>query len=114
VLVVDDHPGFRVLARRLLEDAGYTVVGEASTGAEAVHQVEQLKPDVVLLDIQLPDLDGFGVATLLNSRPAPPTIVLISSRDIVDYEPRMNECGAIGFIAKADLSRLSLRTLLGR
>jgi DNA-binding NarL/FixJ family response regulator len=112
VLVVDDHYGFRQLARQLLEEIGYRVVGEAATGSEALEEARRLKPDVVLLDVQLPDLDGFTIATALTSAPAPPAVLLVSSRDAVDYGSRPASCGAVGFIAKADLSAESLTSLL--
>jgi DNA-binding NarL/FixJ family response regulator len=112
VLIVDDHAGFRGVARRLLQEIGRQVVGEAGTGAEALSEARRLKPDLVLLDIQLPDLDGLAVAASLRAEPEPPAVVLVSSRDATDYGPRLYGCGALGFIAKADLSAQSLMTLL--
>ncbi len=112
VLIVDDHVGFRRVARRLLQDIGRQVVGEAGTGAEALSKARRLKPDLVLLDIQLPDIDGLAVAATLSSEPEPPAVVLVSSRDASDYGPRIDGCGALGFIAKADLSAKSLTALL--
>src|SRR5260370_1647314 len=113
VLIVDDHVGFRRLARRLLQAIGHEVVGEAGTGEEALSESRRLKPDLVLLDIQLPDLDGLAVAESLSSEPEPPTVVLISSRDAADYGPRLDDCRALGFIAHAHLSAESLVALLG-
>ena len=81
VLIVDDHGDFRAAARELLEADGYEVIGEAADGAGALHKVDELRPAIVLLDIQLPDSDGFEVAARLASRPSPPIVVLISSRD---------------------------------
>ena len=112
VLIVDDHIGFRRLARLLLEQIGRVVVGEAGTGAEALSKARRLKPDLVLLDIQLPDLDGLAVAASLTSGAEPPGVVLVSSRDATDYGPLLDGCGALGFIAKADLSVESLTALL--
>lgn len=112
VLIVDDHVGFRRLARLLVEEMGHVVVGEAGTGAEALSEARRLKPDLVLLDVQLPDIDGLVVAKSLNSEPLPPAVVLVSSRDATDYGPRLDGCGALGFIAKADLSAESLTALL--
>jgi len=112
VLIVDDHAGFRGVARRLLQEIGRQVVGEAGTGAEALRETRRLKPDLVLLDIQLPDVDGLAVAASLNAEPDPPAVVLVSSRDAGDYGPRLLGCGALGFIAKADLSAESLMALL--
>ncbi len=113
VLVVDDHTAFRRLAGRLLEEIGREVVGEAGSGKEALSESRRLKPDLVLLDIQLPDLDGFAVATTLSSEPEPPAVLLVSSREARDYGPRLHSCGALGFITKAELSAESLKALLG-
>ena len=112
VLIVDDHQNFRELARRLVEAVGLDVVGEASSGAQALLEERRLRPDIVLLDIQLPDLDGFAVASSLRSVPAAPTVVLVSTRDASDYGPRVSESGALGFISKAELSAGSLVALL--
>ena len=112
VLIVDDHAGFRGVARRLLQDIGREVVGEAGTGAKALSEARRLKPDLVLLDVQLPDIDGLAVAATLSAEPHPPAVVLVSSRDATDYGPRLDGCGALGFIAKADLSAESLTALL--
>jgi DNA-binding NarL/FixJ family response regulator len=112
VLIVDDHQNFRQLARRLVEEVGLDVVGEASSAAQALVEERRLRPDIVLLDIQLPDLDGFTVASSLSSLPAPPTIVLVSTREASDYGPRVSESGALGFISKAELSAASLVALL--
>lgn len=111
-LIVDDYLPFRRLASRLLQEIGREVVGEAGTGAEALSESRRLKPDLVLLDIQLPDLDGLAVAASLSMQPEPPAVVLVSSRDAADYGPRLDGCGALGFIAKADLSAESLAALL--
>jgi DNA-binding NarL/FixJ family response regulator len=112
VLVVDDHPSFRASARKLLESEGYEVVGEAADGAEALEAAARLQPDVVLLDIQLPDLDGFRVAKRLGHLASPPEVILTSSRDSVDYGSCVEECGARGFVPKAELSGAVLTTLL--
>ena len=87
VLIVDDHDGFRASARALLEAEGFAVVGEAADGIGALAAVERLRPDVVLLDVQLPDLDGFAVAERLAAAPDPPRVVLISSRDARRVRP---------------------------
>jgi DNA-binding NarL/FixJ family response regulator len=113
VLIVDDHPGFRAQARALLAAAGYEVVGEAADGKSAVGVARDLSPDVVLLDIHLPDTSGFEVAYLVGGWPDPPAIVLISSRDASDYGRRIERSGARGFIAKAELSARTLAAVLG-
>jgi DNA-binding NarL/FixJ family response regulator len=113
LLIVDDHAGFRALARRLLTAGGFKVVGEAADGHGAVAAARELRPDVVLLDVQLPGMDGFQVAERLGDGEADPAVVLISSRDRADYGPRVDRCGARGFIPKADLSAAAVRALLG-
>ena len=113
LLIVDDHPGFRSLARRLLEAGGFEVVGEAAGGLEAVAVARELRPDVVLLDIQLPGIDGFEVAARLGDGEVGPAVVLISTRDRADYGERVERCGARGFIPKAELSGAALQAFLG-
>jgi DNA-binding NarL/FixJ family response regulator len=112
VLIVDDHPSFRSSARRVLEDAGYEVVGEASDGASALTVARDLRPAVVLLDIQLPDVDGFDIALRLTSDLEPPAVVLTSSHDGSDFAGMITPCGARGFIAKAELSGPALAALV--
>jgi DNA-binding NarL/FixJ family response regulator len=112
VLIVDDHPGFRAQARALLTAAGYQVVGEAADGESGVRVARDLSPDVVLLDVQLPDITGFEAAQRVRSQPGPPAIVLISSRDASDYGRRISRSGARGFISKADLSARTLEAVL--
>jgi DNA-binding NarL/FixJ family response regulator len=112
VLIVDDHPSFRASARTLLESEGYEIVGEAENGAAAVEAVKELKPDLVLLDVQLPDMDGFQVAVKLRELADPPAVVLTSSRDSADYGPCIEVCGASGFVPKADLSGAAIAALL--
>ena len=102
VLIVDDHAAFRTAARGLLESAGFEVVGEAADGRSAVEAVTSLRPDVVLLDVQLPDLDGFAVAEQLPANG--PTIVLTSSRAVSSFRRRLAEHPRLQFIAKSDLS----------
>ena len=112
VLIVDDHPSFRASARTLLEAEGYEVIGEAENGIAAVRAAKKLHPDLVLLDVQLPDLDGFQVAERLRELDDPPQVVLTSSRDGADYG-RCIECsGARGFVPKADLSGAAIAALL--
>ena len=112
VVIVDDHDGFRALARALLQGTGYEVVGEAGDGASAIRSVRGLRPEVVLLDIQLPDMNGFDVARRVKEGPDPPAVVLISSRDALDYGRRVDRSGARGFITKAELSIGALDSVL--
>jgi len=109
LLIVDDHAGFRSFARALLEAEGYDVVGEAADGQSALPAVDALDPDVVLLDVALPDLDGFAVCERLTERdPGRPAVVLTSSRDASAFRRRLAASGARGFIPKNDLSGLAL------
>lgn len=113
VLIADDHAAFRSRARALLQLEGYDVIGEAVDGASTLAEARRLHPDLVLLDVRLPDIDGFEIARRLVRDDAPPTVVLISSRDAADYGGRIAGSGAIGFIAKAELSGSSLAAILG-
>lgn len=112
VLIVDDHPSFRASARRLLEAEGFNVVGEAVDGQQAIAAALELKPDVVLLDVQLPDLDGFEVAGRLAALGLPSAVVLTSSRNAAEYGPLFAETPVRGFIPKAELSGAALTDLL--
>jgi DNA-binding NarL/FixJ family response regulator len=113
LLIVDDHAGFRALARRLLGSGGFEVVGEAADGQAAVAAARELRPDVVLLDIQLPDIDGFEVLARLRDRPVGPAVVLTSTRDRADYGERVDRSGASGFIPKAELSGAAVLAAIG-
>jgi DNA-binding NarL/FixJ family response regulator len=112
VLIVDDHAGFRACARRLLESEGYIVVGEAADSASALEAARELEPDLVLVDVYLPDVDGFELSSRLGALADPPAVVLTSSHDGVELEPSVADCGACGFVAKADLSRDAIEELL--
>jgi DNA-binding NarL/FixJ family response regulator len=111
VLIVDDHEPFRAIARKLLEVAGYVVAGEAADAAGALAAVAAEAPDAVLLDVQLPDRDGFSVARTL-ARQGGPAVVLISSRAAEDYGRRIEACGARGFIPKSKLSAATFAALV--
>jgi len=106
VLIVDDHPGYRAAARTVLEADGFEVVGETATGLEAVSEAARLQPQIVLLDIGLPDIDGIEVAQRITAAADAnaPAVVLISSRDGAGCEAVFANCGARGFIPKAELS----------
>ena len=111
ILVVDDHAGFRAAVRRWLEAEGWIVVGEARDGASALTAAAALHPDVVLLNIGLPDMDGFAVAERMAGDGAP-DVVLVSSRDPGAYAGRLATSVAVGFIAKEGLDGAELRALL--
>lgn len=112
VLIVDDHDGFRAGARELLEADGFQILGEAADGESAVEAARRLRPDVVLLDIQLPGLDGFAVAERLAAGADPPVVVLISSRAEQAYRRRLASSPARGFISKGEFSGECLASLL--
>jgi DNA-binding NarL/FixJ family response regulator len=110
VVIADDHPSFRASARAILEADGFEVVGEAQDGKSALDAVCRHRPDVLLLDVQLPDMDGFAVCESLNGNG--PSIVLVSSRDAADYGDLIERSGACGFIPKAELSGDALSATL--
>jgi DNA-binding NarL/FixJ family response regulator len=112
VLIVDDHEAFRRTARALLEASGFDVVGEAGDGTSAVAEAERLLPRLVVLDVHLPDLDGFEVAARLNAVSGPPAVVLVSSRSESSYRRRLAESSALGFIVKDELSGETLGEFL--
>jgi DNA-binding NarL/FixJ family response regulator len=112
VLIVDDHPSFRASARALLESEGFDIVGEAHDGLGAIEAAHELHPDVVLLDVQLPDIDGFEVATRLTGNGAGPTVILVSSRDGSDFGPLVEASGARGFVPKGDLTGAVITELI--
>jgi DNA-binding NarL/FixJ family response regulator len=113
LLIVDDHPSFRSAARLLLEHEGFDVVGEAEDGASGLAATMRLSPDIVLLDINLPDLDGFDVASrICHVDHAAPKVVLTSSRDPREFGPLVGRSGANGFIPKGELSAARICALL--
>ena len=112
VLIVDDHPSFRASARMLLEAEGFEVVGEAPDGLSAVEAVHELQPQMVLLDVQLPDIDGFEVAARITANGSAPAVVLTSSRDVGDLGPLGDSAQVRGFIPKSELSGAALEALL--
>jgi CheY-like chemotaxis protein len=113
VLVVDDHSSFRRFACRLLETAGFSVVAEAADGASTLAAVRDLRPDVVLLDVLLPDASGFELAEVLASDPDGPVVVLTSSRLASDLGGALARSRARGFIAKRDLTVEAFCALAG-
>jgi DNA-binding NarL/FixJ family response regulator len=112
LFIVDDHDGFRAFARTLLDDDGFEVSGEATDGESALEAVREHHPDVVLLDVQLPGIDGFEVADRLAASPNPPAVVMTSTRTASDYGSRLEHAPVRGFVCKHELSSAALRALL--
>lgn len=112
VLIVDDSGSFRRSARLLLADDGFEIVGEAQDGEAALQETERLRPEIVVLDVQLGSDDGFDVAEALARRTDPPVVVMISTRAPSTYAERLATTPARGFIAKADLSPERLAAML--
>ena len=111
-VIVDDHAAFRASARRLLEISGFDVVGEAADGATGLALARELEPELVLLDVALPEMSGFDVAEqLVDTRTK---VILISSRQRKDFGRRVRQSGAVGFVSKDDLSEEALLALLGQ
>ena len=113
VLIVDDHSRFRAQVRRMLESEGYTVVGEAGDVASAIEAARALEPEVALVDVYLPDGDGFEVTSRLGALAAAPAVVLTSSHDGAEFEGCVAGSGARGFLPKTELSRQAIEELLG-
>jgi CheY-like chemotaxis protein len=114
VLIVDDNSGFRTAARQLLARGGFTVVAEAGDGAEALRAAHAHTPDLAIVDVQLPDLDGFEVAERLRTLDPAPEVILTSSLDGTDFGALVASSSALGFIPKAELSASTIEALLAR
>jgi DNA-binding NarL/FixJ family response regulator len=114
ILIIDDDPRFRAQARDLLAADGFVVIGEAADGASGLEAAQALQPDFVLLDIGLPDVEGFEVATALAVNGPPPWVVLTSSRDARAYGRRLTNGHALGFVPKEQISGAAIRALVGR
>jgi DNA-binding NarL/FixJ family response regulator len=114
VLVVDDHPAARALLAAAMAEDGADVVGEADTAAGALDAATALLPDVVVLDVQLPDGDGITVSGRLACLPRPPAVVLVSGREAATYGARLRSAPVAGFLTKARFSGAAVRRLLDR
>jgi CheY-like chemotaxis protein len=116
VLIVDDNEAFLEAASALLEREGLSVVGVASTSAQALRAAEQLQPNVMLVDITLGDESGFELTRRLVARVGAggPAVVLISTHAQEDFADLIVESHASGFVAKCDLSAEAIRRIVER
>jgi len=114
VLIIDDNNAFRAAARQLLERSGFIVVAEAESGTDAVEDAKTHRPDLALVDLQLPDFDGFEVAERLSRLDPAPRVILTSSLDGADFGALVTSSSALGFIPKAELSARAIDALLAR
>ncbi len=112
VLLVDDNSDFRRAARQLLERHGFAVVAEAETGITGIERAQQHSLDLVLVDVQLPDIDGFEVAERLSRLEVPVDVILTSSLDGADFGALVAGSSALGFVPKAELSASAIEALL--
>jgi DNA-binding NarL/FixJ family response regulator len=112
LLIVDDHQAFRSFARTLLGAEGFDVTGEAADGESALDAIHRRRFDVVLLDVQLPGIDGFEVAQRVAESPHPPAVVMTSTRDAADYGSRLAGAPVRGFVPKQELSGAALTAAL--
>jgi DNA-binding NarL/FixJ family response regulator len=112
ILIVDDHPGFRASARRMLEASGFQVVGEVGDGAGALDAVRDLHPDLILLDVQLPDANGIDLAGDLSENGGGTAVILTSSRPPDQLGPELTTSGALGFIPKEEITATAIQDLL--
>jgi CheY-like chemotaxis protein len=114
VLIVDDNSAFRAAARQLFERGGFVVVAEAADGSEGLRAAKEHTPDVAIVDLQLPDLDGFAVAERLRQFEPAPHVILTSSLDGDDFGALVASSSALGFIPKAELSAPAIDALLAQ
>ena len=114
MLIVDDNSAFRAAARQLLERAGFVVVAEAGDGVEGLRAAKEYTPDLAVVDVQLPDLDGFELAERLRVFASAPEVILTSNLDWTDFGALVDSSSALGFIPKAELSAPAIDALLAK
>lgn len=112
ILIVDDHPAFRSQARTLLERHGFSVVGEAGDAASALEAVRRMRPEVVLLDVYLGDVNGFDVAERIRQCDFDTKVVMTSGNELSSFRSRLRRTSALGFVAKTELGTPMLQALL--
>ena len=114
LLIVDDHEGFRNTVAQMLHGDVFSVVGAIADGESAVDAIKEHRPDLVLLDVQLPGIGGFAVAERIAALATPPPVILTSTRDADDFGSRLQNAHVIGFLPKQDMSVVSVSRLLTR
>ncbi len=112
VLIVDDHEGYRTFLAKLLEGESLTVCGTTGDGESALDVVRDVEPDVVVLDVQLPGIDGFEVAKRIAEYPHHPVVILTSTRDAEDFGSRIALAPVLGFVPKHEMSLVRLESML--
>ncbi|GAA4111555.1 hypothetical protein GCM10022215_07380 [Nocardioides fonticola] len=112
LLIVDDHDGFRSFVASMLEGERFSVCGAVEDGAAALDAIARLRPDLVLLDVQLPDLDGFEVAERVAVSWPRTAVILTSTRDAEDFGARLRQAPVAGFVPKHGLSVQALVDLV--
>jgi DNA-binding NarL/FixJ family response regulator len=112
VMVVDDQPPFRRAARAVIEATeGFEAVGDAESGAQALHHADQLKPDLVLIDVHMPEMDGLETARRLTESHPGCVVVLVALNDLELPDSAVTACGAVAFLRKEQLRPMALRNL---
>jgi CheY-like chemotaxis protein len=114
VLIVDDQEAFRRAAKAVIESTeGFTLLGVAASGEESLTAVAALRPDLVLMDVHMPGMDGFEATRRLTQMRTPPAVVLVSTYERGDYDDEVDGCGALAYLSKSDFSPSTLAAVWG-
>lgn len=102
IIVVDDHPAIRMAVKFMVMEKGHTILGDYDNGVDALQQIRNLKPDVVILDINIPQIDGFDVLKRINELDYKPKIIVLSSHDSEHVKVRCIQLGVHAFLSKVE------------